>query len=71
MVKVVEIEGLKLRHHQLEGEIAALDRHLALSPDEQIERARLKKEKLWIKDRILVLSNDAAAPGDSQVLTSG
>ena len=32
-----------------------LERHLTLTPAEQLERARIKKEKLWIKDRLLAL----------------
>jgi hypothetical protein len=51
-----EVAGLQRRHHQLEQQLAVLDRHLALSAAEQAERARLKKEKLLVKDRILVLT---------------
>jgi uncharacterized protein YdcH (DUF465 family) len=44
-----------------------LDRHLSLTPDEQVERAQLKKEKLRAKDRLAALAAHAAgdaAPGD-------
>jgi uncharacterized protein YdcH (DUF465 family) len=57
---VAEMEGLKQRHHELEVEIAELDRHLALSPKEQLDRVRLKKEKLRVKDRLLALAGDAS-----------
>lgn len=50
-----EVERLRQQHRQLEERLAALDRHLALTPDEQIERSRLKKEKLLVKDRMLRL----------------
>lgn len=55
-----ELEGLRMRHQELEQRLQALERHLALTSDEQTERARLKKEKLWVKDRITVLR---ARPG--------
>ncbi len=62
---MVEIEGLRERHGKLEGEIAALERRRALTPAEQIQRARLKKEKLRIKDRLLTLGGkDSRPPGD-------
>jgi hypothetical protein len=51
-----ELEGLKKRHQDLEKRLAALDRHLSLTTAEQTERARLKKEKLQVKDRILVIT---------------
>ncbi len=51
-----DADGLERRHEELERKLAALDRHLSLTPDEQVERARLKKEKLWVKDRLLLLS---------------
>jgi uncharacterized protein YdcH (DUF465 family) len=57
-----ELDGLKERHRDLEKRLAALDRHLSLTTDEQSERARLKKEKLQVKDRILVLTSARPAP---------
>jgi hypothetical protein len=50
-----ELVELMARHRDLERQIAALDRHLSLSSAEQIERTRLKKEKLWVKDRLQLL----------------
>jgi hypothetical protein len=51
-----DADGLERRHEELERRLAALDRHLSLTPDEQVERVRLKKEKLWVKDRLLLLA---------------
>jgi uncharacterized protein YdcH (DUF465 family) len=55
-----DADGLERRHQELERRLAALDRHLSLTSDEQIERVRLKKEKLWVKDRLLFLSERTA-----------
>ena len=51
-----DADGLERRHEELERRLAALDRHLSLTPDEQVERVRLKKEKLWVKDRLVALT---------------
>lgn len=51
-----ELDGLRQRHHDLEKRLAFLERHPSLTPAEQQERARLKKEKLWVKDRMQVLA---------------
>jgi uncharacterized protein YdcH (DUF465 family) len=39
--------------------LSELERHLSLTPEEQIERSQLKKEKLRAKDRIAWLSSPA------------
>ena len=52
---MTEIDALRQRHQELEAALAALDAHLSLTAKEQAERAKLKKEKLAIKDRIAVL----------------
>jgi uncharacterized protein YdcH (DUF465 family) len=56
-----EVEGteaarLKARHDEIEKRLSELERHLSLTPDEQIERSQLKKEKLRAKDRLAQLS---------------
>jgi hypothetical protein len=51
------LETLRSTHADLEQRLKALDRHLALSPEEEIERANIKKAKLQIKDDILRLSH--------------
>jgi hypothetical protein len=50
-----EIEALKRRHKELEEALTAVESHVSLTAKEQTDRARLKKEKLAIKDRIQVL----------------
>lgn len=55
----VEIVRLRQRHGEIEKRLIELDRHLSLSPDEQLERTRLKKEKLRTKDLIAALARHA------------
>ena len=55
MGAVEDLEALRNQHKDLECKLAALDRHVSLTAREQAERARLKKEKLAIKDRIQLL----------------
>jgi uncharacterized protein len=47
-----ERSALEAEHLALEARLAELDRHISLTPEEQLERARLKKLKLATKDRI-------------------
>ena len=57
---MTEIDTLRQRHKELEEALVAIDAHLSLTAKEQAERAKLKKEKLAIKDRIqLLLSRPA------------
>ena len=55
MGSVEDLEALRNQHKDLECKLAALDRHVSLTAREQADRARLKKEKLAIKDRIQLL----------------
>jgi uncharacterized protein YdcH (DUF465 family) len=48
----VQVGKLRERHGELERRLAELERHLSLTPEEQIERSRLKKEKLRTKDEL-------------------
>jgi uncharacterized protein YdcH (DUF465 family) len=48
----VQMVRLKERHGELERRLAELERHLSLTPEEQMERSRLKKEKLRTKDEL-------------------
>lgn len=54
------LESLRAEHAKLETRLRELDRHLSLSPEEQLERARIKKAKLQLKDDILHLSQQQA-----------
>ena len=57
---MTEIDALRQRHKELEDALAAIEAHLSLTAKEQAERAKLKKEKLAIKDRIQVLLTKAS-----------
>jgi hypothetical protein len=57
---MTEIETLRQRHKELEDALASIDAHLSLTTTEQTERAKLKKEKLAIKDRIQQLLEGTA-----------
>ena len=50
--EAVRMVRLRERHDELERRLAELERHLSLTPDEQVERSRLKKEKLLTKDEL-------------------
>jgi uncharacterized protein YdcH (DUF465 family) len=59
--RLARLEALRSEHARLEMRLAELERHLSLSPDEQRERAEIKKAKLQLKDTMLHL---ARAPGN-------
>ena len=46
------LEQLQDQHRQADQRLRELDRHVWLSPDEQVELAKLKKQKLQLKDRM-------------------
>jgi len=54
---IVTLEQLRQEHARLEMRLKELERHLSLSPEEQLERANLKKAKLQLKDDILHLTH--------------
>lgn len=54
--RTIQLEQLRSEHARLEMRLAELEHHLSLSPEEQRERAELKKAKLQLKDSILHLS---------------
>jgi uncharacterized protein YdcH (DUF465 family) len=56
-----EVARLLARRGEIEKRLSELDRHLSLSPDEQVERSQLKKEKLRAKDRLAQLSSARGA----------
>jgi uncharacterized protein YdcH (DUF465 family) len=52
----VRLEELRTEHQRLEMRLQELERHLSLSPEEQRERAEIKKAKLQLKDTMLHLT---------------
>ena len=50
--QAVSLEELREQHRLADRRLQELDRRLWLSPDEQVELARLKKRKLRLKDEM-------------------
>jgi hypothetical protein len=67
----VEVIELRKRHGEIERRLTELERHLSLTSDEQLERARLKKEKLRTKDRIAILAAESSTDSSSSSTASG
>jgi len=53
-----EFRLLETRHQQLEDELSELVRHHVLTPDEEMKKKMLQKEKLVTKDRMAQLIHD-------------
>lgn len=47
-----QVLRLEKKHAELAERVANLDGRLSLTPGEELELHRLKKEKLWTKDAI-------------------
>ena len=47
-----DITRLEKKHAELSEKVEDLDGRLSLTPGEELELHRLKKEKLWTKDAI-------------------
>jgi uncharacterized protein YdcH (DUF465 family) len=56
VTKETLLAELTAEHRRLDEELQQLERRRALTPNERAEIARLKKQKLWTKDRIARLS---------------
>lgn len=54
--KQAELEQLTAEHRRLDEQLRVLERRRTLTPAEQVEITRLKKQKLLTKDRIARLS---------------
>jgi uncharacterized protein YdcH (DUF465 family) len=50
------LDRLRADHRVADERLKELERHLSLSPDEQVEQATLKKRKLHLKDEIRQLA---------------
>ena len=53
-----EFRKLLEDHHSLEGVLAEIDKKVYLSPEEEVERKRIQKQKLVKKDRMAELIRD-------------
>ncbi len=53
-----EFRKLLEEHHQLEGLLAEIDKKVYLTPEEEVERKRIQKQKLTKKDRMAELMRD-------------
>lgn len=60
--KQATLEELTAEHRRLDEALQLLERRRALTPAEQAEISRLKKQKLLTKDKIARLSIDAPSP---------
>ena len=47
-----EFRKLVEEHHHLDGQLAEIDKKVYLTPEEEIERKTLQKQKLFKKDKI-------------------
>jgi uncharacterized protein YdcH (DUF465 family) len=54
--KQAALEQLTAEHRRLDEQLKVLERRRVLSPAEQVEISRLKKQKLLTKDRIARLA---------------
>ena len=58
------LNDLEARHRDLDVAVSRLDRRAYLTPKEQRVVVDLKKEKLWTKDRIVVLRKSEPPSGE-------
>lgn len=56
VTKLAAIAELTAEHRRLDDALKALEKRRTLTPSEQVEVSRLKKQKLLTKDRIARLS---------------
>ncbi len=53
-----EFRKLAEEHHSLEGLLAEIDKKVYLTPEEEVERKKIQKQKLLKKDRMAELIRD-------------
>jgi uncharacterized protein YdcH (DUF465 family) len=58
-----EFRLLESRHNQLDEELQQLIRHHVLTPEEEVKKKMLQKEKLVAKDRMARLIHDSQQDG--------
>ena len=56
-----EYRRLTLQHHEFQEKLDRLATKRALTEDEKLEEVRIKKEKLFVKDRMAALRREHAA----------
>ena len=53
-----EFKKVSEEHHQLDGLLTEIDKKVYLTPEEEIERKKLQKQKLAKKDRLAEMIRD-------------
>lgn len=53
-----EFRKLHEEHHVLDGTLAEIDKKVYLTPEEEVERKRLQKQKLSKKDKMAEMVRD-------------
>jgi len=53
-----EFKKVSEEHHQLDGLLTEIDKKVYLTPEEEIERKKLQKQKLSKKDRMAEMIRD-------------
>ena len=56
-----EYRRLTVQHHEFQEKLDRLAAKRALTEDEKLEEVRIKKEKLFVKDRMAALRREHAA----------
>ena len=53
-----EYRRLRTKHHEFDQKLQALSRKRLLTEEERYEEVRMKKEKLFLKDRIAAIERE-------------
>ncbi len=56
-----EYRSLTLQHHEFQEKLEQLATKRALTENQKLEEVRIKKEKLFVKDRLAALRREHAA----------
>lgn len=62
-----EFRKLIEEHHKLEGILAEMDKKVYLTPEEEIERKKVQKQKLLKKDKMAELIRDFKKNGSGSL----